>query len=608
MRTRRILKWTGGALLTLVFVAALLFIQVWYFRPFSIDLFYERIFIQFLIKLPEALSDIGLLHQAGYRGLDDELNDVSPAATEDLARLIRKDIEQLHGYDRESLTPSQQLSYDTLDWFLTDAANGERWQFHDYPVNQMFGEQAETAEFMIRVHPIGDAEDARNYNERLAEFPRKFAGLLEGVKLRASKGVIPPKFVIARVLEQMRAFIATPAQDSALYVNLRDKLAKLQSVSPEERKELLDGARIAIDQHVYPSYRDLIAYFEELDRKVQDDYGVWKLPDGDAYYDYLVQHHTTTSMTAQAVHELGLSEVARIEKEMDTILQGQGFKEGTIGARMQALNAEPRMLYSEDDVGRQQCLADYQRVMDEMIRGLAPAFTGVPKLNVRVERVPLFREATVTGAYADSGSLDGSRPATFFVNLRDMKEQPKFGVRTLAYHEGVPGHLLQGAFAMALVGVPTFRKVLPFTAYDEGWALYAERLAWELGFENDPLDNLGRLQLEMLRAVRLVVDTGIHRKRWSREQAIDYMLEKTGRARGDVVSEIERYFVMPGQALAYKVGMEKILELREKARTRLGAKFDLREFHRVVLASGPMPLGTLEAQVNAWLDAPTVSK
>jgi uncharacterized protein (DUF885 family) len=603
MRTKRILKWTGGTLATLLLLAGALGVHSWYFRPFSSDIFFERVFIQFALKEPELLSDFGILHQLGYRGLDDELSDVSPAHAEEIARIVRRDLEQLHGYDRASLSRSRQLSYDVLDWYLTDEVANHRWLYHTYPVNQLFGEQSETPDFMVRIHPIADAEDARNYNKRLAAFSRKFAGLLEGLKLRESKGVVPPKFVIARVLEQMRAFVATPAQQSILYTNLRDKLAKLPSIPAGEQAKLLDDADKAIDEHVYPAYAQIIAFFEHLDSTVQDDYGVWKLPDGDAYYDFLVRHHTTTTLTAQAVHDFGLAEVDRIEREMDSILREQGLTEGTIGARMAALNEQPRVLYSNDDAGRAQCLADYQRIMDEMIRGLAPAFAAVPRLNVHVQRVPVFKEAGSSGAYADAGSLDGSRPATFYVNLRDMKEQPKFSMRSLTYHEGVPGHLLQGAYANALAGVPTFRKVVPFTAYSEGWGLYAERLAWEMGFENDPLDNLGRLQLEMLRATRLVVDTGIHRKRWTREQAIDYMIEKTGRPRGDVVAEVERYFVLPGQALAYKVGMQKIMDLRTAAQKRLGSKFDIREFHGVVLTNGELPLGTLEAQVNAWAES-----
>jgi uncharacterized protein (DUF885 family) len=376
----------------------------------------------------------------------------------------------------------------------------------------------------------------------------------------------------------------------------------LQNVSAEQRTQLLSDARKAIEEHVYPAYRQLIAFFEHLDRTVQDDYGVWKLPDGDQYDDYLVRHHTTTTLDAEAVHQLGLSEVARIEAEMDTILESQGLTEGTVGERITRLNANPQEFYSNDDAGRKECLAEYQRIMNEAIRALPQAFSSTPRLNVRVERVPPFKERGASAAYADFGSLDGTRPGTFYVNLRDMKEQPKFGMRTTAYHEGVPGHLLQGAFALQLQGVPTFRKVLPFTAYSEGWGLYAERLAWEMGLESNPLANLGRLQMEMLRATRLVVDTGIHRKHWTREQGIEYILEKTGLARGDVTSEVERYFVEPGQAPSYKVGMQKILELRARAQQRQREEFDIKDFHRVVLTNGALPLGILEAQVNAWLN------
>lgn len=603
MRAKRIVKWIGGTLAVVVVLVALLFVHVWYFRPLSINIFFERVLLQFTVAEPELLSTLGILRQVGYRGLDDELGDASPEHTEDMARLVRKDLEQLRRYDRASLSTSQQLSYDALEWFLADLVEGERWQYHDYPVNQLFGVQSDTPDFMLRVHLVEDATDARNYNKRLVAFSEKFAGLLKSLRLRETKGVMPPKFVIRHVLDQMGAFIAPPAQQNVLYTSFDEKLGKARSISTQERAKFLDGARTAIDSNVYPAYRELIAYFEHLEQTVkEEEYGAWRLPEGDAFYDYLVRHHTTTNLSAQAVHELGLAEVARIEAEMDALLKSQGLTEGTIGARFAQLSAEPRMFYSNDDAGREQCLTEYRRIMDEITQALPKYFTGVPKLNVRVERVPKFKEATTAGAYADSGSLDGSRPGTFYVTLRDMREQPKYGMRTLTYHEGVPGHLLQGAYALQLTDVPTFRKVLPFTAYNEGWGLYAERLAWEMGFEQDPLDNLGRLQLEMLRAARLVVDTGIHRKHWTREQSIDYIVEKTGRARSDTTSEVERYFVQPGQALAYKVGMQKILELRSRAQQQLGNKFDIRDFHRVVLSNGGLPLDMLEAQVKGWLD------
>jgi uncharacterized protein (DUF885 family) len=576
-------------------------VHSWYFRPLSISIFFERAFIQFLLEDPEAVSSLGIFEQLGYKGFDGMLTDVSPAHEQKLAKMARDDLETLRKYDRASLSPANQLSYDILEWFLQDLVEGQRWLFHDYPVNQLFGVQSSTPDFMVQIHPIADRRDVHNYTARLTAFGRKFDQLLEGLRLRESRGIVPPKFVIERVLAEMRAFIAVPARQNILYTNLRTKLARVAAVPVSERPKLLADAQSAIEHSVYPAYGRLIDYFERLQPQVTSDYGVWKLPDGDSYYDHLIRSHTTTALDAEQVHNIGLAEVARIEKELDGILRSQGLPEGSIAERIARLNANPRLQYSNDDAGRAACIADYQRYIDEIVRGLGADFAAPPGLDIKVERVPQFKEKTAPGAYADTGSLDGARPGVFYVNLRDMRDIHKYQMRTLAYHEAVPGHQLQGVIAQRLAGVPTFRKILPFSAYDEGWAVYAERLGWEMGFENDPLDNLGRLQAEMFRAVRLVVDTGIHRKHWTREQAIDYMLEKTGMARSEVVSEIERYFVIPGQALAYKIGMLRILELRTRSQAQLGAAFDIRQFHGIVLGSGAMPLGILEKQVEAWI-------
>jgi uncharacterized protein (DUF885 family) len=595
------LQWLGALLGTAILLAGALAIQSWYFKPLSIRIFFERAFIQFILEDPEAVSSLGLFGQLGYKGFDAKLTDVSPAHEEKLARLVRDDLATLHEYDRESLSPALRLSYDVLDWFLKDQVEGQKWLYYDYPVNQLFGVQSSTPDFMVQIHPLGGERDARNYVTRLSAFRPKFDGLLEGLRLRESKGVVPPRFVIERVLTEMRAFIAVPPRDNVLYTNLRDKLAKVGALADSQRTGLLNEAQGAIEHSVYPAYERLIAFFEHLETKVTEDYGVWKLPNGDGYYDYLIRSHTTTALDAEAVHAIGLAEVARLEKELDAVLKSQGLPDGTIGERIAKLNADSRSQYSNDDAGRAACLADYQRDIDEVVRDLGSDFASPPKLNIKVERVLQFKEKTAPGAYADTGSLDGSRGGVFYVNLRDMRDIWKYQMRTLAYHEAVPGHLLQGVIAQQLRDVPTFRKILPFTAYDEGWAVYAERLGWELGLENDPLDNLGRLQSEMFRAVRLVVDTGIHRKHWTREQAIAYMREKTGLAESEVVSEVERYFVDPGQALAYKIGMLKILELRARAQAKLGPAFDIRKFHAIVLGNGALPLSLLEKQVDTWI-------
>ena len=598
---RAALLWLAGLTGLAAILAVALAVQSWYFRPFAIGIFFERAFIQFLLEDPEAVSSLGIFEQLGYKGFDGMLTDVSPAHEQKLAKMARDDLATLRGYDRASLSPAHQLSYDVLEWFLQDLVEGQHWLFYDYPVNQLFGVQSSTPDFMVQIHPIGDQRDVRNYISRLTAFDRKFQQLLQGLRLRQSKGIVPPKFVIERVLVEMRAFIAVPPRENILYTNLRAKMAGLPAVPASVRATLLAQAQAAIEHSVYPAYGRLIDYFTDLQPQVTEDYGVWKLPDGNGYYDHLIRSHTTTSLDAEQVHNIGLSEVARIEAQLDGILKSQGLAQGTIGERITRLNAESALQYSNDAVGRAACISDYQRYIDAMVRGLGPDFASPPQLNIKVQRVPQFKEQTAPGAYADTGSLDGSRPGVFYVNLRDMRDIWKYQMRTLAYHEAVPGHQLQGVIAQRLSGVPTFRKVLPFTAYDEGWAVYAERLGWEMGFENDPLDNLGRLQAEMFRAVRLVVDTGIHRKHWTREQAIAYMREKTGMADSEVVSEIERYFVLPGQALAYKIGMLKILQLRARAQAQLGAAFDIRRFHGVVLGSGSVPLSILEKQVDAWI-------
>jgi uncharacterized protein (DUF885 family) len=602
---KRFLKWTGTLVGVLVLLAVGLFIQVWYFRPLSINVFFEKVFLQYALADPELLSSVGLLEQFGITGHNRKLTDASPRQTELVARMTREDLEQLHRYDRASLDVSRQLSYDVLDWFLQNSADGEHWQYHDYPVNQFFGVPSDLPRFMVQVHRIDDEDGARDYLTRLSLFGLKFDQVIESLKLRESKGVVPPKFVIARVLEQMREFKGAPAERNSLCTSFSEKVAKLK-LSEDRRKALLDQCRSEIEKTVYPAYGRLIAWFEQLQPKVTEDYGVWKLPEGDAYYDYLVRSHTTTDLTAQQVHDFGLAEVARIEAQMDEILEGQGLTEGTIGERIAKLDADPANHYSNDAAGRQQCLSDFQHILDEVTARLEGWFDVKPKQGVKVERMAAFEEKGQAGAYYMSPSLDGKRPGTFYANLRDMHEVQKFGMRTLAYHEGVPGHHLQGAIAAELTGVPTFRKLIPFTAYDEGWGLYAERLAWEMGLEKQPLDNLGRLQAEMFRSVRLVVDTGIHRQHWTREQAIRYMIDKTGMAEGEVVSEIERYFVLPGQALAYKVGMERILEARDRAKTKLGDKFSIGRFHDTVLTQGSLPLAVLDKEVDRWVakDAP----
>lgn len=599
---RRLFRWGLRSLLVVLLLVALLLAHTIWFKPLRIDWFYERVFIAYAIKNPEMLTSLRML-PGWLNWYGDDLADASLAA-EDRARAdLREDLETLRRYDRAALDPAAQLSYDMLEYFLAIQQEGDPWRHHNYPLNQLFGLQNELPTFMATQHQVRNEGDARDYLARLSKFPRKFAQAMEGLKAREAAGIVPPRFVVTKVLDEMRRFVAAAPAQNILYTSFAEKLDR---IAPEAMDDLLRAAlqrevEAEIQRSVYPAYATLIAYYETLQTQATADNGVWALPDGDAFYAWAVRQHTTTTMTPDEVHALGLEEVARIEREMDAILQAQGLAEGSIGARVQQIAQRPEQLYPDNDEGRAQIIADFQRIIDEIDGGLGDAFAVRPKAGVKVERVPPFREKTAPGAYYNGPAFDGSRPGIFYINLRNTAEVARFGMRTLAYHEAIPGHHFQVTIQQELSGVPTFRKLLPFTAFSEGWALYAERLAWELGFQRDPLDDLGRLQAEMFRAVRLVVDTGMHHKRWTREQAIDYMLEKTGMPETDVVAEIERYLVNPGQALAYKVGMNRILALRERARTALGERFVLARFHDVVITGGAMPLMLLERRVDEWI-------
>ena len=385
------------------------------------------------------------------------------------------------------------------------------------------------------------------------------------------------------------------------------KVQALPELTASDKRALEARCAEVIENGVVPAYRKLITFFEgQLTRSTTDD-GVWKLPDGDAYYAYRLRNMTTTRMTPQEVHELGVSEVARIEAEMTAILAAHTqLRSGETPARaLSRLATDPQFLYPNTDEGRTAALADYTKMIEEQLARSRAVIGLVPKAPIEVKRVPEFKEKNAPGAYYYPPALDGTRPGVFYANLRDMNEVPKFSMRTLALHEGVPGHHFQIASAQEQEGGPTFRKVLPFTAYGEGWALYAEWLGTELGFyKDDPFGDLGRLQAEMFRAVRLVVDTGIHYKRWPREKAITYMQDKTGIAESAVVSEVERYIVDPGQACAYKVGMLSIRAARDRAHVALGSRFDgeaLKAFHDTVLRGGALPLEVLDEQVDVWI-------
>ena len=599
---RRVLKWSFRLLLILFLLLGLLIAHTIWFKPFKIDWFFNRVFIEYAVDNPEMLSGMRML-PSWMDWYSDDLADASLAAEDKVRAKLVNDLAMLRSYDRSALDKDTQLSYDMLDYFLGMQQEGDRFRFHNYPLNQLFGLQNGLPTFMATQHPVASEGEAEDYIARLGKFPLKFSQSMEGLKARETAGIIPPTFVIEKVLDEMKRFVGAAPKENLLYTSFAEKLGKIAPEAMDEatRTRLLAAVEAAVKDSVYPAYGQFIDYYTALLPKATGNHGVWALPDGDAFYTWAVRSHTTTDMTPDQVHALGLAEVARIGAEMNVILQEQGLIEGSIGERVQQIAQREEQLYPDSDAGREQIIADFQRIIDEIDQGLGDTFNVRPKQGVKVERVPVFREKTAPGAYYNPPAFDGSRPGIFYINLRNTAEVARFSMRTLAYHEAIPGHHFQTTIQQELTGVPIFRKVLPFTAFSEGWALYTERLAWEMGFQKDPLDNLGRLQAEMFRAVRLVVDTGLHARHWTREQAIAYMTEHTGMPETDVVAEIERYLVNPGQALAYKVGMNKLLELRERAKAELGAKFVISRFHDLVLTGGDLPLQLLEQRINEWI-------
>ncbi|WP_196139720.1 DUF885 family protein [Aliikangiella sp. G2MR2-5] len=570
-------------------------INLIWFRPFFIGHFYDKIFFEFALENPQMLTNIGVKYRYG------ELNDNSIAANEASFELLKKDYQQLKEYEREGLEGQELLSYDILDWFLKDQMDAHKYRYNGYSVTQRGGSYQGIINFMVNMHRVEDSSDAEDYVSRISQIGSYFDNTLESVKQEQEHGVVPPDFIISKVLENLHNIRDPELNENVLVKDFNKKVDALSDLSEEEKSQLKAQMLAQMEAVVQPAYDRYIQFFENLKDDANSNAGVWKFPNGAEYYQHRIRSVTTTDYTAEELHQLGLVEVDRIVAEMEAILESQGYSGKSVGQIMNELGEDPKFLYPDTDEGREQILADYRAMITEVEAGMDKVFDIMPKSGVEVKRVPEYREKTAAGGSYQGPSIDGSRPGIFFANLYDIKATPKFSMRTLAYHEAIPGHHFQIAIKTELEGLPMFRNFIGFTSYSEGWALYAERLAWEQGYQQEPFSDLGRLQAELMRAVRLVVDTGIHHKRWTREQAIDYMASTTGLAMTDVESEIERYIVWPGQALAYKVGMLKILELREKAEKALGDKYDIRKFHNVVLKSGAVPMTILERMVDDYI-------
>jgi len=558
---------------------------------------YEALFMESLKTSPEYMTYLGM------RERYDEWDDSSEQAFEDSVALSKKHLELLNDIDAEDLDKQTALSLTLYKQRLENGLSDIKWRYHGYPVNQMFGTHSSIPSFLINQHLIADAEEAKAYIARVKAVPEVIDDLIADLNLRADKGIIAPKFVFAHSIRDSQNIIvgigAESDEENPLVADFKAKLDKLQ-LDESVEQALVAELNSALLMQFAPAYSNLIAALEQLDQRAEGNFGAWKLPDGAAYYSNALKRITTTDLSADEIHELGLSEVERIHNEMRAIMQQVEF-EGELQDFFDFMRTDPQFYLPNSDEGRAAYMAEADRLIANMKTRLDELFYTKPKADLIVKAVEPFREKSAGRAFYQRAAPDGSRPGTYYANLYRMEDMPTYDLEALAYHEGIPGHHMQGSISQEQETLPKFRRYGGYTAYSEGWGLYSEFIPKEMGLYADPYSDFGRLSMELWRACRLVVDTGVHHKRWSREQAIAYLNDNTSSSEEANIKAIERYMVMPGQATAYKVGMLKILALREKARAELGDKFDIRGYHDVVLANGAVPLNVLENLVDEWV-------
>jgi uncharacterized protein (DUF885 family) len=554
-----------------------------------------------LSKDPEELTSLGL-DKGKYAWAKSKLTDVSLQRSLEYKKENASRQKRLKAFDRATLQGSDLANYDTVAYSMETIARTEPFHYgnltHPYVVSQLTGSYQSVPTFLDKQHRIADAHDAEAYLTRLSAFAVVLDEETERVRHDAGLKVTPPDFLIDHTLEQMRKLRSAAAADSILSTSVGTRAKKLGITGDY-------GARAAqiLEKEVYPALDRQASALRGLRPSAVHDAGIGRLPQGAALYEVALRQATTTEMSAEEIHQLGLDQAQQISARMEALLRSEGRTSGTVVERLEALNKDPRYLYPNTDAGRQQIL-DYCNGLIAALQPYLPKYFHIlPKSAVEIRRVPPYTEAGAPGGYYEAPALDGSRPGAFYINLRDTSERPRWTLPTLVHHEAEPGHHFQLALVLEMPALPLIRKAGGgFSANVEGWALYAEQLSDEMGlYDKDPFGRLGMLQAAMFRAARCVVDTGLHAKGWSRERAIDYMVATTGQNRLTMTSEVERYCTWPGQATSYKVGQTRWLKLRSDARNRLGEKFDIRDFHDVGLSAAPMPLSVLERVVDEWL-------
>ena len=557
--------------------------------------FFEESYKQLLLRNPEMITTLGLSERYGMR--NERLDDLSISFIRETQALEREILDLLRTYDRDSQTPDMQVSYDLYEWYLDNLVSGHEYMFHNYPFHHFYGSyHRRLIELFTNLHSLQTRQDIRDYIARLSLVGAQVDQLLDGIKIREEMGVVLPKFIVDRTKSELIQYLGTSNLDLAsvdiqsldVYTTFRSALLRIEGMSDEEKQAFRDAALEAIQTSYIPGFFKLFAYLNEITLITTNDAGVWKLPDGDDYYAYLLHRETSTNLTPTEIHAIGLAEVARIQNEMRTALTELGYDRGEDLNVLVAAAASDAGYISGSEM-----LAETKALLDEAELKTKEIFAMRPKMDL------VIIGTSMPPASYEPGSLDGTRPGAYHLPV-EFGNFPRYHLATMTYHEAIPGHYYQIELAREM-GLPLFRTEIPFNAYIEGWALYAERLAWEVGlYEDNPYGNIGRLRSELMRAVRLVVDTGIHALGWTRDDALTYSVEVTGSPSS---YEIDRFVVIPAQATGYAIGMIEILDLRHRAMEQLGDKFELSEFHQVVIGNGAMPLEILERVVDDYIEA-----
>ena len=607
---QRTLKYFGYLIFIILVVSSLYLMNLFSKKPYSLDHFLAKELIVGVFDSPEYMTYLGIFDD--FSPILGHNQKLSISSLEDDEKNYRDNLQRLDtlkSYKVNKLSSNQKITrkiavFDTE----LDIERFERFRYHSYPFNQISGNHLNLVEFMTDTHPIRNGREAEDYIARVKMFDDALKANLIWLEEQKKLGIFAPRFVFDHVIGQLRELIGYEDSENPLMQIFIKKISEID-ISEAEKNILLQDLSTTIETEVKLGFKLILEFMLENYENANLHHGIWSLPEGDDFYNLRLKSYTTTDYSAEEIHQIGLEEVARIGNRMKEIFVELGYEVNKpIGEMMNDLNEDPRFLYEDTPDRKEIVIRDYNQMVKEAEQDVRPYFEEFPKSPVEVRAVPEYSEKTAAGGYYQSPSLDGSRPGVFYANLYDIKQTPKFGMRTLTFHEAVPGHHFQIALNLENEDLTLYRRLgYRTSAFTEGWALYSEQLAVEVGMTKDLYDELGVLQSEMFRANRLVVDTGLHYKKWTRERAMEYMKKTTGMSDTEVRVEIERYIVWPAQATSYKMGMLKILELRDRAKNKMGNKFDLKEFHSLVLNQGIVPLFVLEDLVDEWIESETRS-